>query len=666
MALSSVYASLPLDRPRKDIRLLEILETSPQLRCKLSTASLLSSPKFCALSYVWGSSKDYQDIIVNDVSFLITKSLADALSNVPIHWSEAFPYRDKTDMRVWADALCINQDDNTEKGHQVPLIKDIYSSAQITFSCLASISPTSNIPAAIDYISEISARLDQNHPDTGPEAAVRILEDLPHRRVYPSAVIGNEILIRRNRQFDDSAICIIEDFNSLPYWDRAWIVQELILSKEVILYYAAHSINFRTLARVTYWASNLEKSVLSMDLSPAQHWLFKSLRFETLRGVDIFRRDQSDQGRMSSPALGFVGIWGTSFRATNPKDHVYAFLGILNLNIEPRYNESISVAEVYIEFCTTQLLISNQHSLGPLHFLRHAGLTNGNPGKLGLPTWVPNFPVCADGTGGSKISSLPQPMREQKQWKDSIGRVEDISIRVRSLFTTCLRIDCISHISPILDESHDSANFLQSVYKMLNDALQTSEHPYHKNSHPFLKLASAFCHARIPNLSWSALELLRVARMFLYLHLITSEENSIYREKFKDFPKNICCDLDHCMEMGDPEDKANIWSFMMDLITARGLQEDSIHGVWEVLHRFASKGTRVAYTAGNEFAIVSPEALIGDDIVLLTGCHDLSVIRKVGDYHVYVGPVGFAHEIVDMRIDEQKASQGQLQPLELQ
>ncbi|KAF4444533.1 HET-domain-containing protein [Fusarium austroafricanum] len=156
---SSIYASLPFDQPQKEIRFIEILEISPQLQCRLSKASLLNAPRFCALSYVWGASKEYENILVNNVAFSVTKSLADALSNIQVHWVKAFPDQGKTEMRLWADAFCINQADDEENSHQVPLVKDIYSSAQRNFCSLDAISSTSNIPAAIDLISKISANI---------------------------------------------------------------------------------------------------------------------------------------------------------------------------------------------------------------------------------------------------------------------------------------------------------------------------------------------------------------------------------------------------------------------------------------------------------------------------------------------------------------------------
>lgn len=42
--------------------------------------------------------------------------------------------RDLGTRRVWADAVCINQDDNLEKSLQILIIRHIYARAEVTYS----------------------------------------------------------------------------------------------------------------------------------------------------------------------------------------------------------------------------------------------------------------------------------------------------------------------------------------------------------------------------------------------------------------------------------------------------------------------------------------------------------------------------------------------------
>src|SRR5687768_7027841 len=82
------------------------------------TATLLaiSSPdaiQYDALSYVWGSSKTTRDIICDGQSFPVTINLYWALQRVR-HASKP--------RHIWADAVCINQDDLPERNRQVAMM----------------------------------------------------------------------------------------------------------------------------------------------------------------------------------------------------------------------------------------------------------------------------------------------------------------------------------------------------------------------------------------------------------------------------------------------------------------------------------------------------------------------------------------------------------------
>ncbi|KAF9878218.1 hypothetical protein CkaCkLH20_04256 [Colletotrichum karsti] len=78
---------------------------------------------YTALSYVWGSSEKPCQILLDDMAFAITRSLNDALSDM----------RDATRLRrIWADAVCINQEDIPERNSQVLIMKDVYSTAHST------------------------------------------------------------------------------------------------------------------------------------------------------------------------------------------------------------------------------------------------------------------------------------------------------------------------------------------------------------------------------------------------------------------------------------------------------------------------------------------------------------------------------------------------------
>lgn len=76
--------------------------------------------QYTALSYVWGDLTDRDIILVNGMALLVTKSLSRTLMLLR---------DDRRVLYVWADAICINQKDDLEKGQQVQSMGRIYESA---------------------------------------------------------------------------------------------------------------------------------------------------------------------------------------------------------------------------------------------------------------------------------------------------------------------------------------------------------------------------------------------------------------------------------------------------------------------------------------------------------------------------------------------------------
>lgn len=115
----------------RSIRILTLHPAQSQeepLRGNLSTESLdgsgaeASEIDFEAVSYVWGSRKRVQQLSCGDGRLLpVTQSIYDALQRLRL------PDRPR---RLWADQVCINQDDVEERGQQVNLMNTVYRSAR--------------------------------------------------------------------------------------------------------------------------------------------------------------------------------------------------------------------------------------------------------------------------------------------------------------------------------------------------------------------------------------------------------------------------------------------------------------------------------------------------------------------------------------------------------
>jgi hypothetical protein len=122
---SHPYCILPPDGD--NIRLLRLLpnddEAAP-VQCELCSYSLqklgLRTHLYEALSYVWGDTRETLPIWVDNNQFPVTVNLHAALLRLRDHSFERI---------IWIDAICINQKNPQEQGHQVQLMAKIYSNA---------------------------------------------------------------------------------------------------------------------------------------------------------------------------------------------------------------------------------------------------------------------------------------------------------------------------------------------------------------------------------------------------------------------------------------------------------------------------------------------------------------------------------------------------------
>ena len=122
------YSSSPLSLKGSSIRLLRLLphgDKNAPLRGYLfsySPESNNATHLYEALSYVWGGSGKPRCILMGQPmhTLPITENLYNALK----YLRDSF-----LDRILWVDSICINQENEREKEHQISLMKSIYSQA---------------------------------------------------------------------------------------------------------------------------------------------------------------------------------------------------------------------------------------------------------------------------------------------------------------------------------------------------------------------------------------------------------------------------------------------------------------------------------------------------------------------------------------------------------
>jgi Heterokaryon incompatibility protein (HET) len=118
MASSQLYASCPVDKSTAQIRLIHLQPLlgldQEDIRCTLHLANLEDeSTRYKALSYEWGPESETVgefSITFDGEEVPVRENLYQALQYIRSETGE---------IKLWVDALCINQGNQEERNHQV-------------------------------------------------------------------------------------------------------------------------------------------------------------------------------------------------------------------------------------------------------------------------------------------------------------------------------------------------------------------------------------------------------------------------------------------------------------------------------------------------------------------------------------------------------------------
>jgi len=234
---NSNFCFEPLPPIPSPIRLLHILPAgdSSEIYCTVKSADLETNPSFEALSYVWGDPHVTEPIKLANareaesgsqfVSVLqhYAKNLGIISGSLSTPSEEEFQkfhitvnlkaalqrLRKRQAIRtVWIDAICINQEDKTEKAKQIPQMGKIYSNASKVVIWLGNILEDPDH----EWIEDIG----EAEVLQGLELAKRLSKLLPNeRRDY---IIGSEM----DRNQYELAVRGLECIANRPWFERIW------------------------------------------------------------------------------------------------------------------------------------------------------------------------------------------------------------------------------------------------------------------------------------------------------------------------------------------------------------------------------------------------------------------------------------------------------------
>jgi hypothetical protein len=384
-----LYATLPALRKR-DIRLISVLprqsqDGDEQVSCKMEVINLDQGITYHALSYTWGSpwgvgnhinqdangEAQQTTIICNGHPFSARLNLKAAMLRI----------RENPDWlgrKIWVDAVCIDQETPAERSSQVRLMADIYSSAETVMAWLGEEDEYTG--RSFELIEKLSA-----YP---PEILQQIT---PRTFAKQESLLGQFI---RQEYWEALAILF-----QRAYFTRVWIIQEVVLAKHVEVFCGMHLslwVHFENVSHflsTSSWARYLRQDrtanfpgKISLDPLSAMTTINHSLPAK-LRAI---RRDRQ-KGDYSRTFL-YALIRSRVFKASDPRDKVYALLGLVGADVanksslQPEYGNR-HASETYL--LATKQLLEDADDLLILSCIE--GERETLQTQTWLPSWVPDW-----------------------------------------------------------------------------------------------------------------------------------------------------------------------------------------------------------------------------------------------------------------------------------
>ncbi|KAK4204757.1 heterokaryon incompatibility protein-domain-containing protein [Triangularia verruculosa] len=236
MASLPLYQYQPLDLCADTIRLVRLCRGSydEKIHCELLETYIRDSEgvPYEALSYTWGGTDRQGSIIVDQNSILrVTDNLYTALVNL------RYQHKDRL---LWIDAICIDQNNDKERGHQVGQMRKIYQNAEEVLVWLGP-GRTPETQLAMKFLDDVNEQVsatDQTWSWRSRQENWR--SELNYRRtMYLERLPDAKLAAFRQA---------LEALLASPWFKRVWVIQEIACSKKASILCGRQSVPSRTFA----------------------------------------------------------------------------------------------------------------------------------------------------------------------------------------------------------------------------------------------------------------------------------------------------------------------------------------------------------------------------------------------------------------------------------
>jgi hypothetical protein len=299
----------------------------PILSCSLETVKIAanSEQEHEAFSYIWGPEMPCYEVRCNGKLLRIGANLNEALHRI----------RDPVETRVlWVDAICINQKDVKEQSAQVQQMHKIYANASKVLVCIGEEVDDKDAEDCLELIRKTNGFI---------AAQLSLYGRTEFIPPFTSQVIASD-----SKRWDK-----VRKLMESAYFTRVWVLQEIGLARKATILYGPAELNWAELVELMQWVSmrsDLFEITGDLDGGIIVN-TFESL-WRTYSNLPSWRTElhaTRKQSEATEPhSLADILNNGRYFKATDPRDHVYAFLGhpsarVTHLRVrwKPKVTESL-------------------------------------------------------------------------------------------------------------------------------------------------------------------------------------------------------------------------------------------------------------------------------------------------------------------------------------
>ncbi|KAF2213482.1 hypothetical protein CERZMDRAFT_39207 [Cercospora zeae-maydis SCOH1-5] len=577
----------------------------------LEIVDVLAAGYYEPITYAWGALNFDREILISSVddksqtTIRLTRSLFEALKRLRLP---------KKRRRLWADQICVNQQDFPERSQQVQFMNTIFENASRVLVWLG-VDDSVSARITFDFVHKLS--------QTFADPTLRAAFHTAHTKDL-------------EKQSERPWKCF-DDLTRLSWFTRGWVVQEIGTKAPATMFWGDEEIDWATLAQVCE------------DLNDYHH-LRARFRLKTSDIRSFFRRFvEPDMTSHHANRVNFIYEIqrARSLRFTDERDRVFAWLGHFSAKMsgseiaafKAAYSEEVSLAQVYTEAATRALRGEAENTSGTgliaLAAVQHTSLSRQavereKMARLNLnatlPSWVPDWRI-------NHAFLLSEPTNPHRAHGNSAPR---LSFREGGL-TLCIQgaeIDTIDLCSRPLSGSEFHVERLnasgrpaiQYIWQEICQKRCLSFEEKYINGQEAL-------FACMQTLSNGCVQIAsREKRSYREISRIRwLKEEALYLDKaFKEYPDLIAADVRLLAEQGKSESRVEHWSRSANA---------------------ASNGRLFARTSRGYYVLGPRVMKSGDVICVLLGGKLPFCLRRCGDRYLLVGEC-YVHGVMDGEVME--------------